>query len=368
MTDPYVHGGGHLNSRLCPGRFRRALVAILASSGLALAGGRLLEPILVAGGDASEGGPVLVALGDPEGLAVGPDGRLFVADRGRGRIHIIDLQARTVEAITGSEDSRPQPPDVWTCPVRGVQHVAVEPAGGVLFASHEDRHICRYDPRSRSFSTVAGKIGIEDFGGDGGAATRAAIRVNGLACDAGGNIYVSGANRIRRVSRDSGVIQTIAGTGKFGFFGDGGPAIAADLANPSALAVDRNGTIYFSDRANYRIRAIDRKGKIRTVAGNGRSGPQDDGDAIRNVAGEVRAVAVDGDGDIVFINEARRIRRLLVSRSRMETLLENPSGELERVPEVAGLAVSPDGTIFFDLPKSNRVSSIPAVLLPKKAR
>ena len=216
---------------------------MLTSSGLALAGGRLVEPILVAGGDASEGGPILATLGDPEGLAVGPDGRLFVADHDRGRIHVIDLQARTVEAITGSEVRRPQPPDVWTCPVRGVQHVAVEPAGGVLFASHEARHICRYDPRERSFSVVAGKIGREEFGGDGGAATRAAIRVNGLACDAAGNIYISGANRIRRISRDSGIIRTIAGTGKLGFFGDGGPAVAADLANPSALAVDRNGTM-----------------------------------------------------------------------------------------------------------------------------
>ena len=331
---------------------------MLASSGLALAGG-----------DASEGGPVLAALGDPEGLAVGPDERLFVADRVLGRIHVINLQARTVEAITGSEvRGWPQPPEIWACPVRGVQHVAVEPAGGVLFASHEGSHICRYDPRSRSFSIVAGKIGREEFGGDGGAATRAAIRVNGLACDAAGNIYVSGANRIRRISRDSGVIRTIAGTGKLGFFGDGGPAVAADLANPSALAVDRNGTIYFSDRANNRIRAIDRKGKIRTVAGNGRSGPPDDGDATRNAAGEVRAVAVDGDGDVVFINEARRIRRLQVSQSQMETLLENPYGDLEKVPEVAGLAVSPDGTIFFDVPKSNRVSSIPAALLRKKAR
>jgi sugar lactone lactonase YvrE len=342
---------------------------MLASSGLALAGGRLLEPILVTGGDASEGGPVLAALKDPEGLAVGPDGRLFVADRGGDRIHIIDLKARTVEAIIGPEvRGWPQPPVVWACTVRGVQHVAIEPAGGVLFASHEDPHICRYDPGSRSFSIVAGKNGKEEFGGDGGPATQAAIRVNGLACDAAGNIYVSGANRIRRISRDSGVIQTIAGTGKLGFFGDEGPAVAADLANPTALAVDRNGTIYFSDGANNRIRAVDRKGKIRTVAGNGRSGPPDDGDATRNSTGEVRAVAVDGDGDVVFINEGRRIRRLLVSQRRMETLLENPYGGLEWPREVAGLAISLDGTIFFDVPKSNRVSSIPATLLGKKTR
>ena len=101
MTDPPEGSSRH--SQLYLG------ATLLASSGLALAGGRLIEPILVAGGDANEGGPVLAKLGDPEGLAVGPDGRLFVADHDQGRIHVIDLQARTVEAITGPEVSRPQP-------------------------------------------------------------------------------------------------------------------------------------------------------------------------------------------------------------------------------------------------------------------
>ena len=343
------------------------MVAISMSSGLAVAGGHLLEPILFAGGDASDGGPVLTELKDPEELAVGPNGRLFVADRGLGLIHVIDTLARTVEVIRGPEvrGSWPQPPAVWACSMRGVQHVALAP-GGVLFASHEGSHLCRYDLGDRSFSIVAGTNGTEEFGGDGGVATQAAILVNGLACDAAGNIYLSGANRIRSISRDTGVIRTIAGTGKLGFFGDGGPAIAADLANPSALAVDRNGTIYFSDRSNNRIRAIDRKGRIRTVAGNGRSGPPDDGDATRNPAGEVTALALDGDGDVVFMNGVRRIRRLLVSQNRMETLLDISFGGLDWPPEVTGLAVSPDGTIFFDVPKSNRVSSIPAALIGKK--
>ena len=164
------------------------------------------------------------------------------------------------------------------------------------------------------------------------------------------------------------MIRTVAGTGKLGFFGDGGPALAADLANPTALAFDAGGTLYFSDGANNRIRAVDRKGTIRTVAGNGRSGPPDDGDATRNPAGEVTALAVDRDGDVVFMNEARRIRRLRVRQGRMETLLETPWVGTWMPREVSGLAVSLDGTIYFDMPRSNRVSSIPAALAGKKER
>ena len=356
--------------RFRTGFLRRGLVALLACSGLAFSGGHLVEPILVAGGDAGEGGPVLVALKDPEGIAVGADGRLYVADRDRDRIHVIDLWAQTVESITGPAvpSAGTQPLWVYFCSVRGVQHVALEPAGTLLFAAHDSPHLCRYDPGSGAFSIVVGGNGKGEFGGDGGPATQAEVRVNGLACDLAGNIYVSGANRIRRISRDSGVIRTVAGTGKLGFFGDGGPALAADLANPTALAVDAGGTIYFSDGANNRIRAVDRKGTIRTVAGNGRSGPPDDGDAIRNPSGEVTALAVDRDGDVVFMNEARRIRRLRVKQSRMETLLESPFVGKWMPREVPGLAISRDGTIFFDVPRSNRISSIPAALAGKTER
>jgi DNA-binding beta-propeller fold protein YncE len=346
---------------------RRVLVAILAGAGLALGGERLLESVLFAGGDASEGGPALTKLEDPEGLAFGADGRLFVADRAAARIVVIDTRAKSVDVIDGPEPrgNSTQPPAVYACSMRGLAHLAVGPRE-VLFAQHDGHHICRYDLAEHFFSIVAGTWQKEEFGGDGGAASQAAVRVNGLASDAAGNIYFSGGNRIRRISR-AGMIQTIAGTGKFGFFGDGGSAIAADLAGPSALAVDRSGTIYFSDGMNNRIRAIDRKGTIRTVAGNGKSGPPDDGDAIRNPTGEVRALAVDGDGDVVFMNDSRRIRRLLVSQNRMETLAANPF-DVDWPREAPGLAVSPDGTIFFDVPKSKRVSAIPAALVWRKAR
>jgi hypothetical protein len=66
------------------------------------------------------------------------------------------------------------------------------------------------------------------------------------------------------------------------------------------------------------------------------------------------------------MNGARRVRRLRVSEQRMETLLENPCGDLEKPREVVGLAVLPDGTIVFDVPRSNRVWSIPGDLAGKK--
>lgn len=248
------------------------------------------------------------------------------------------------------------------------QHIAVDPMGGLVFAGDESRFVHRYDFATGSITLVGGTYGETEFGGDGGPATKASLRVQGLACDREGNVYVSGTNRIRRISWQTGRIETVAGTGKFGFFGDGGPARAADLARPSAIAVDRQGTIYFSDGSNNRIRAIDRKGIIRTVAGNGRSGPPEDGDALRGAAGPVVALAVDPDGDVVFVTEYGFVRRVLVERRVMETFTQDLRWpEMPRPREVAGVAATADGSILFVVHRSKQVLAIPGARIRKGA-
>lgn len=353
---PGARDGGFLAGTALP-----AVVALLVLSVFALAEATSLEPVLVAGGGGSDRALVIADLKDPESIVVDEAGRVYVADRGRNLIHVIDPLRETAETITG----QPPPPNRFKA-LLSVQHLALDPRGGIFFAEEEGRVVHRYAFADGSETTFAGKWSQATFDGDGRPATEAALRVHGLACDAEGNLYISGANRIRRVSRSSGLIQTVAGTGKHGFWGDGGPAIAADLANPGAMAFDRSGTLYFSDGASCRIRAIDRKGRIRTVAGNGRSGPSGNGDAIRLAAGEVVALAVDGDGDVVFVNEARFVRRLLVSESRMETFLQSPWGALEHPREVTGIAVGPDGTVYFTVPRSNELKALPAALLRKE--
>ncbi len=352
------------------GLARATVVALLASRGLALADERSLEPVLVAGGGTADGGaPVLVDLKDPESLAVDGQGRVYVADREKGVIFVLDFRHGTAETITGpgSEQGRTSPGPASNRTLPGVQHIALDPFRGVFFAQEDVGVVFRYDLVARTVERVAGRYSEAEFDGDGGPATKAVLRVHGLACDAEGNLYVSGANRIRRISRASGLIRTVAGTGKFGFWGDGGPATEADLANPGAMAFDRNGTLYFCDRANNRIRAIDPKGRIRTVAGNGRSGPPEDGVATRSAAGEVVALAVDGDGDVVFVTEARFVRRLLVSRNRLETFLQSPWSTLHYPREITGVAVGAEGSLYFDVPRSNGLMSLPAALLRKES-
>jgi YD repeat-containing protein len=106
-------------------------------------------------------------------------------------------------------------------------------------------------------TTVAG-TGIQDFGGDGGPATAARLKVPfGVALGPDSSLYITdqGNNRIRRVGPD-GIITTVAGNGKQEFGGDGGPATAASLFNRVGLALGPDGSLYIADGASGRIRKV----------------------------------------------------------------------------------------------------------------
>jgi uncharacterized protein (TIGR03437 family) len=104
-------------------------------------------------------------------------------------------------------------------------------------------------------STVAGN-GIRGYTGDGGAATSAALTVpQGVALDSGGNLYIAGGNRIRKVA-PNGIITTYAGTGAAGATGDGGLALSATFNSPSGMTVDSQDNLYVVDYANREIRKI----------------------------------------------------------------------------------------------------------------
>ena len=123
--------------------------------------------------------------------------------------------------------------------------------------SGNDR-IRRVDIRTGFVTTVAGS-GTRGFGGDGGADVAAALNFPlGVAVNAAGEVFVSDSfnSRVRRVSPNTGLIHTMAGTGSEGFSGDGGAAVAAMIHVPAAAVVDASGNLIFVDTANDRVRAI----------------------------------------------------------------------------------------------------------------
>ncbi|QOY88909.1 NHL domain-containing protein [Paludibaculum fermentans] len=149
--------------------------------------------------------------------------------------------------------------------------------------------------------------------GDGGPAVKATfIWPESVTTDAAGQLYIADTNhsRIRRVDA-SGNITTVAGNGNYGYTGDNGAAVSAQLARPNRLCMTPDGGLVISDADNYRIRKVDAQGIIRTIAGTGatsRSG--DGGPAISAGLGFLSDIACDKDGSIFLAEYAGYIRRI----------------------------------------------------------
>jgi sugar lactone lactonase YvrE len=168
-----------------------------------------------------------------------------------------------------------------------------------------------------TIDTIAG-TGKPGLSGDGGPARKAKLTSpHGVAVDRKGNVYFVDIthNRVRKVDT-RGKISTFAGTGKSGFSGDGGPARKAKLNSPWAVATDRSGNVYIADYLNRRVRKVNPQGTISTFAGNGEianvMNPSSiglEGPATDAALSAPSGVAVDGKGN-VYVAGSWIVRRI----------------------------------------------------------
>jgi sugar lactone lactonase YvrE len=192
--------------------------------------------------------------------------------------------------------------------------LATDSAGNVYSADDGACVIRKIDGVTGAISIVVGMEFICGFNGDGIPATSAQLNsAYGVAVDSRGNIYIGDTlnNRIRKVN-PRGIISTIAGNGTCGFSGDGGPGASAMICNPEGVAVDTKGNVYFGDYLNLRVRKITRAGTISTVAGSGNGGYNGDGlpAVSTNLDGPI-AVGVDNLGTLFELDDIQaRVRRI----------------------------------------------------------
>ena len=194
-------------------------------------------------------------------------------------------------------------------------------SGNLYIADQYSNRIRKVDQRG-VITTVAGS-GNDGYGGDGGPATLAELSSPmGVAVDVSGNLYIADRlnNRIRKVD-PRGIITTVAGNGEQGFSGDGSSAVQAQLYQPYDLALDSSGNIYIADTNNHRIRKVDASGIITTVAGNGTMGYSGDGGSATTAKlWAPKSIATDGSGNIYIGDTSNhRIRKV------------NPSGIITTV-------------------------------------
>ncbi|MBK6425241.1 MAG: hypothetical protein IPF82_03275 [Blastocatellia bacterium] len=175
-------------------------------------------------------------------------------------------------------------------------------------------------------TTIAGG-GVLNVG-DGGTALGAVLSPEALARDTDGTLYIADAlnHRVRRIDARTGIITTVAGTGVEGLAGDGGPAVVAQLSNPTDVALDSSGNLLIADSSNHRVRRVDRlTGTITTIAGSGEiflSG--DGGNALAAGLEGISAVVVDARGNMFLADPAtNRIRRVDARTGTIDTIAGN---------------------------------------------
>jgi len=207
-------------------------------------------------GYSGDGGPASKAsLNAPKAVVADSSGNIFIADTGNARIRKVD------------------PSGTITLFANIYAEALATDAIGNIYAS--DFNVIWKITPAGSASIFAGNQSCFGYGGDDGPATQACLFLpNGVAVDNAGNVYIMDTQnwRIRKVDT-SGIISTIAGNGHPGYSGDGGPATAASLSGYSLdVAVDRNGNVYIADSVNARVRIVDSSGTIQTFAGSGTFG------------------------------------------------------------------------------------------------
>jgi uncharacterized protein (TIGR03437 family) len=244
---------------------------------------------------------------------------------------------------------------LFTTVARGVLwRIAVDRTGTVYAVSVAGDYTVKRLTPNGTVSVVAGN-GRQGYTGDGGPALAAGFQLPGpIAVDDNGAVYVADGVRVRAFV-PGGAIRLFAGSGRFHSGGDGGAARSASIYAPTAIASDAAGNVYFGEFTG-RIRKISRDGIITTVAGNGLPGVSGDGGPALNAAiGRPRAIAVDGAGAIYFTDSVSGTARKINAAGIISTLnLPRPA------TNVSSIAVDGAGNVYVSHNEQHEVYRVSA--------
>ena len=311
----------------------------------------------------------------PWGIAIGPNEHVYFADAFANKVSEFDPATGTLTVVAGTGDLGFAGDDgpATAAQLRGPTDVFVDTAGNVYIADRDNHRVRKVDAATRVITTVAGSSS-SGSSGDGGPASLAQLSSpTGVCVDGTGNIYIADTNNevVRKVDAGSGNIETFAGDGFAGLFGNGEAATLASLSKPSDVFVDANGDLYIADRSNHRIRRVDAStGIISSVVGNVGEEPKfgggfsgDGGQATQADLAEPLGVFLDGSGNIYIADRInRRVRKVDANTQVITTIAGDGTfgsavdGSLATqvgLGDPSGVAVDADGIVYFtDFDKS----------------
>jgi DNA-binding beta-propeller fold protein YncE len=254
-------------------------------------------------------------LENPSGIAVDDNGNVYIAERRANRIRKVDSNGIiTTLAGTGKRSYSGDGGPAHLADIAVPEIMLIDSKGHLVFCDRTNARVRKINLKTGIISTIAGN-GTPGYAGDSGPATQASITYPyGLALDADGNIYIADTENhcIRKVDIKTGMITTVAGNGKQGFSGDGGLAKDAAFNRPHVLAFDPQGNLYIGDSFNQRIRKVDKETQIiETIAGTGEQRHSGEGGlAIEASFIFFGSLVFDAEGNLYLSGGDHRIRKI----------------------------------------------------------
>lgn len=268
------------------------------------------------------------AVSQPFGLVIGPDQALYVCEVGSHVIRRIDPQTKIITTVagTGEKGFSGNGGPATSAKLNEPYELRFDRAGNLYFVEMQNHAVRRIDVKTGAIELIAGS-GEQGFGGDGGPATAAKLnRPHSIALDHNGSLYICdiGNHRIRQVDLESKTIRTFSGTGERQPTPDGASVAGTPLNGPRALDFDGKQSLVLALREGNAIYRIDLKeDRIHHVAGTGKKGYSGDGGPARQATlSGPKGVAIGPNGDIYFADtESHTVRVIRTASQTVETVL-----------------------------------------------
>jgi sugar lactone lactonase YvrE len=260
-------------------------------------------------------------LARPTGVAVDRNGLIYIADYGNQRVRLLAGEHITTYA-GGGKDPPAERAIASSVSLGFASSVAVDSQNRLYVLTSVDGFLEVWRVESGGFITLVWRSSARTNGGESTLAPN--LPVGGLAVATDGTLYIAdrAANLVWKLAVD-GALSAYAGTGQAGFDdGDETAATSARLHWPIGLALDKQGNLYIADAGNNRIRKVDARGRITTVAGSGRyeGNSGDGGQAVEARLSFPFGVAVGPDGSIVIADTGNHRLRMITRAGRIEAL------------------------------------------------
>ena len=317
-----------------------------------------------------DGGPAAFAtMNSPYSVAVDGSGNVYFSDQNNARVRKISPSGIVITVAGNgrpgySGDSGPAAGASFDAPAG----LALDTSGDLYVADSRNSAVRKISPEG--VTTAFAGTGKPGYGGDGGPATSALLNgPTGLALDSHGNLYIADTgNCVVRAVSPAGTISTAAGSGCYGYSGDGGAATAASFSAPTGLAFDSNGNLYIGDPAYSVVRKVTPEGIITTAAGSEPPGYGGDGGPATkaHLLGPI-GLAVDASGDLLIADTGNNAIRRVASDGTITTLVgDGTSGysgdggpaanALLNRPQ--GVAIGTGGDVYIADTGNNRIRAV----------